>query len=42
MAGFEVAVNLSARQLAQWDVVSQVAEALAASGLQPSRLLLCW
>jgi diguanylate cyclase (GGDEF)-like protein len=40
LAGLEVAVNLSARQLTQSDVVSQVAGALSTSGLEPSRLLL--
>ena len=40
LAGFEVAVNLSTRQLAQPDIVRQVADALVASGLHPSRLLL--
>jgi len=40
LEGFEVAVNLSTRQLAQADIVGQVADALATSGLHPSRLLL--
>jgi EAL domain-containing protein (putative c-di-GMP-specific phosphodiesterase class I) len=40
LEGLEVAVNLSTRQLTQSDVVSQVTDALEASGLDPSRLLL--
>jgi diguanylate cyclase (GGDEF)-like protein len=40
LEGLEVAVNLSARQLVQSDIVSQVTDALTASALAPSRLLL--
>ena len=40
LAGLDVAVNLSVRQLTQSDVVSHVRDALQASGLDPRRLLL--
>ena len=39
-AGLDVAVNLSVRQLTQPDVLRHVHEALASSGLAPSRLML--
>jgi EAL domain-containing protein (putative c-di-GMP-specific phosphodiesterase class I) len=39
-AGTHVAVNLSVRQLADRSIVATVADALAASGLEPGRLVL--
>ena len=39
-AGLDVAVNLSVRQLTQPDVLRHVHDALAGSGLRPSRLML--
>ncbi len=40
LTGLDVAVNLSVRQLTQSDVLTHVRDALAESGLHPSRLLL--
>ncbi len=40
LAGLDVAVNLSVRQLTQPDVLRHVRDALATSGLAPERLLL--
>ena len=40
LAGLDVAVNLSARQLADPDLNEHVREALSASGLEPGRLVL--
>ncbi|MCW2715081.1 MAG: hypothetical protein JWN88_2128 [Frankiales bacterium] len=40
LAGLEIAVNLSARQLTLPDIVDRVGDALAVSGLDPARLVL--